>query len=100
MEIKHKVENRVATLTLMGNFTFQVQQEFNNETSNLLALDWDKLEINFNDISSLDSSALGMLLMLREKTTGMGRSIVLTHCKGQIRNILGIANFQKIFTIM
>jgi anti-anti-sigma regulatory factor len=40
-----------------------------------------------------------MRLMLREKAQAANRKIVLSNCKGSVRQVLEIANFGKLFTI-
>lgn len=53
-----------------------------------------------NVASSSDfSSALGMLLMLKQRAEHKMRTIALVNCKGTVRNILEIANFNKLFTV-
>jgi len=68
MEIKHsKSENRT-TLSLSGRFDFNVHREFKEAYMAVLndsvAL---AIEIDLAAVDYLDSSALGMLLMLRER---------------------------------
>ena len=58
-----------------------------------------ELEIDLGEVDYLDSSALGMLLMLREKAQAANKKIVLSNCKGSVRQVLEIANFGKLFTI-
>jgi anti-anti-sigma factor len=47
----------------------------------------------------LDSSAMGMLLQLREYSAKKPNSVVLANGNAAIREILKIANFEKLFTI-
>ncbi len=54
------------------------------------------------DMSSteyMDSSALGMLLLLREHAGGDNAKIEIVGCRPEIKKILTIANFQKLFSI-
>jgi anti-anti-sigma factor len=51
-------------------------------------------------VDYLDSSALGMLLMLRDKAKGAAREVVLTKCTGAVKQVLDIANFGKLFRIV
>ena len=45
------------------------------------------------------SSALGMLLLLREYVGGDAGRINITGCGDDIRRVLKIANFEKLFTL-
>jgi anti-anti-sigma factor len=50
-------------------------------------------------VDYLDSSGLGMLLMLREKAQAANKTVSLRNCRGAVRQVLDIANFAKLFTI-
>ena len=51
------------------------------------------------EVDYLDSSGLGMLLMLREKAQAANKTVSLRNCRGAVRQVLDIANFAKLFTI-
>ena len=55
--------------------------------------------VDLSDASYLDSSALGMLLLLREYVGGDAGRINITGCGDDIRRVLKIANFEKLFTL-
>jgi anti-anti-sigma factor len=59
-----------------------------------------KLEIDLADIEYLDSSALGMLMLMRERVLAAGKSVVLSKPSKTVAQILDIANFSKLFTIL
>ena len=47
----------------------------------------------------MDSSALGMLLVLHEAAGKAGGKVTVRNCRPLVRQILQIANFQKLFKI-
>ena len=47
----------------------------------------------------MDSSALGMLLILRERAAEMKVEVTLTNPRETVRQVLGVANFHKLFKI-
>jgi anti-anti-sigma regulatory factor len=47
----------------------------------------------------MDSSALGMLLLLRDYAGGDNAKVVLQNCGPEIKNIFEISNFEKLLTI-
>ena len=49
--------------------------------------------------SYLDSSALGMLLLLRDYAGGDSASITIVHCNDDIKKIFAISNFEQLFDI-
>jgi HptB-dependent secretion and biofilm anti anti-sigma factor len=57
------------------------------------------ITLDFSRVDYLDSSALGMLLMLRDKMGGCGKEVALTGVAGNIKQVLEIANFSKLFSI-
>lgn len=53
--------------------------------------------VDLADTSYLDSSALGMLLVMRDKARARGKSIVISGPGGLVREALERARFEKIF---
>ena len=51
------------------------------------------------DATYLDSSALGMLLLLREHVGGDDSDIRVVNSSPDVRKILGVSNFDKLFDI-
>ena len=47
----------------------------------------------------MDSSALGMLLMMREYLGGNSADISIANTSADIKNILTVANFQSLFSM-
>jgi len=88
------------TIRLEGRFDFSTHRDFRaavekasqEATGNLILID-------LGGVDYLDSSALGMLLMLRDKVGVAKKSVSLTNCRGNVRQVLDIANFGKLFTI-
>ncbi len=80
-----------------GRFDFNAHQDFRSAYEKA-----DKSASYTLDMASteyMDSSALGMLLMLREHAGGEGANIRITNCRDELKNVLTIANFQKLFDI-
>jgi len=47
----------------------------------------------------LDSSALGMLLLLRDYAGGNDSSIAIVNCNEDVKKIFSISNFEQLFDI-
>ncbi|MBF0448228.1 MAG: STAS domain-containing protein [Magnetococcales bacterium] len=56
------------------------------------------IKVDFSKVNYMDSSALGMLLLLREHL-GKEKSVTFINCKESIRNIFAVANFQELFIL-
>ena len=89
-----------AVLKLSGHFDFNTHREFRAAVDPLVADPGvNALTIEFSAVEYLDSSALGILLMLREKTGGARKEITLAGVHGNVKQVLDIANFAKLFQI-
>ena len=100
MRISIVVSGNVATIDMNGRFDFNVQREFKDAYDpqlNNAAV--GEIEVNLAGVEYLDSSALGMLLMLRERSAAAGKSLKLCKPTPGVAQILEIANFAKLFTI-
>ncbi len=89
-----------AVVKLAGRFDFNTHRDFRSACDPLIS-DNSVLEliIDFENVDYLDSSALGMLLMLRDKASGAGKDISLRNVRGSVKQVLDIANFGKLFKI-
>ncbi len=100
MQITSTLEGGRSALSLSGRFDFHSHREFRIAYEDALEESGvTEIEIDFNQVDYLDSSALGMLLLLREKATAMGKNVVLSGLKGTVKQVLDIANFGKLFAI-
>lgn len=100
MDAKVTVNDSQAILRLGGRFDFKAHREFRDAVDALLQQsDTKPLQVDLADVSYLDSSALGMLLMLRDKAKAANKDVALVGVKGSVRQVLDIANFSKLFAI-
>lgn len=100
MEASVTVSSSVATIDVIGRFDFSAHRSFKEAYDPLLAnREIATIDINLSSVDYMDSSALGMLLMLRERAQGAGKTVVLSRPNHTVSQILDIANFSKLFTI-
>ncbi|MFT5519866.1 MAG: anti-anti-sigma factor [Enterobacterales bacterium] len=90
--------NGQLTIKIQGRFDFSVHQDFKNayEDSDNKS---NEFEVNLAGTTYLDSSALGMLLLLRDYAGGDTSEVSITNCSVDIKKILTISNFEQLFTI-
>jgi anti-anti-sigma factor len=94
-----KSEGKVS-IRLDGRFDFSTHRDFRDSYSPALdAPEVREFESALARVEYLDSSALGMLLMLREKASAAHKSVSLTNCTGSVKQILDVANFGRLFCI-
>ncbi len=93
----HEGQTRI---TISETFSFPVHREFRKACDEALAMHGKpEVVVDLGAVSYMDSAALGMLLVFRERAVAHGKGVVLDHCRGTIRQVLEIANFQKLFDI-
>ena len=56
--------------------------------------------IDLAGVDYLDSSALGMLLMLRDRANTARKALSLANPRGMVKQALEIARFDKLFSIV
>ena len=100
MQTSVQVEAGKAVVKLTGRFDFNTHREFRGAYEPLVSNgEVRSVVVDFTGVDYLDSSALGMLLMLRDKLGGVGKEVALTGVRGNVKQVLDIANFGKLFQI-
>jgi len=88
------------TLRLEGRFDFSTHRDFRAAVDQALQeTGGNPIVVDLGAVDYLDSSALGMLLMLRDKVGAAKGAISLVNSRGSVRQVLDIANFGKLFAI-
>jgi anti-anti-sigma factor len=100
MNANFTTDAETAVIRLSGRFDFSRHREFKNcyETA-LKEPMLRRIEVDLHGVDYLDSSALGMLLLLKERADARALPITLLNCVGIVREILDVANFGKMFTL-
>ena len=100
MQASILTESGKVTIKLVGRFDLNTHREFRAAYEPLIADSSIKsVAVDFSGVDYLDSSALGMLLMLRDKMGGANKEVVLAGVRGNVKQVLDIANFGKLFQI-
>lgn len=91
-------DGRELVINIRGRFDFSCHQEFRKayEDSSVKPQGY---AVDMNETTYLDSSALGMLLLLRDHAGGDNAHIRIVNCNSDVRKILAISNFEQLFTI-
>lgn len=89
-------DKQTLTITITGRFDFSAHQRFRdayekrNDTPK-------KFVVDLKSTTYLDSSALGMLLLLRDHAGGEKAIVRLINISSDVKKILAISNFDKLF---
>lgn len=100
MNVDTQMDGNKARLVLNGRFDFNSHAVFNQTTDSLLKdAAISELEVDFEQVKYIDSSAMGMLLLLKERAKGTSKSITLVNCNGSVAQVFELSNFRRLFTI-
>jgi HptB-dependent secretion and biofilm anti anti-sigma factor len=78
-------------------FNYTTRRDFFTQISEL-PVD-SELILDFCRVDVLDASALGMLLIAREKVNGSEKRVSLVNCNTNVKQILEAAQFNTLFRI-
>ncbi len=91
-------DGRTVVITIKGRFDFQSHREFRDAYAKHPG-NKHQFVVDLSGTDYMDSSALGMLLLLREHAGGDRASVVISRPNPTINKILTIANFTKMFRV-
>lgn len=96
--VEAKTEDGILRIRVAGHFDFSVHKEFRDATNRIVE-GIKHIEVDLSATDYLDSSALGMLLILRDKVSGGRGAVLIKGADRDVKKILEIANFDKLFTL-
>ena len=85
------------TIAVEGRFDFSAHKEFRESYEG--SQDASSFSIDMTDANYIDSSALGMLLLLRDHAGGDNADVEIVNCSSDVKKILTISNFDQLFVI-
>jgi anti-anti-sigma factor len=98
VEAKFSIDEGKARIVLVGDFTFEAHSPFKEASQQALGSPGlEEIAIDFDKVEYMDSAALGMLLLLRERIGT--RPIRLVNTRGTVRAVLDVANFGRLFAV-
>jgi HptB-dependent secretion and biofilm anti anti-sigma factor len=100
LQIRTSHQDRQTRLALAGRFDFNSHRLFRDTCEKALNdAEIRGIEIDMGGVIYLDSSALGMLLLLREKAGNANKALALSNCHDVVQQVLEVANFGNLFSI-
>lgn len=91
-------DGKVLTITLDERFDFAVHSALRAAYAGEMPK-FDTYIVDLRHTVYMDSSALGMLLQLKEHAGGSQGAVRIRNASSGIRDILGVANFHQLMTI-
>jgi len=99
VEVSLNASTNELLVKISGRFDFSLHQDFRKLSENQ-AKNVTTILIDLARTDYIDSSALGMLLILRDKVGDNKSAIKIANAKPDVKKILEIANFDKLFTLL
>jgi anti-anti-sigma factor len=89
---------RSVTISVAGRLDFHCHDEFRKAYESDAPGDVAAYVVDLRQTDYIDSSALGMLLLLREAVSDVDK-VRIVNCQAAVRRILEIANFDRLFVV-
>lgn len=100
MDIEISTVANSLTIRLSGSFDFNARDKFMALIERgLSAMPPGEVRVDLSGVDFVDSSALGMLLMLRDRARKLDKSVILDRAQGTVRHVLESSQFNRLFTV-
>ena len=101
MSLTVSIENgKTVLIKIKGRFDFDVHKEFRDAYENAsVSVSDPKYVVDLMETEYMDSSALGMLLLLRDHAGSDRSRVSIVNCDKVTKEVLDIANFDKLFMV-
>ncbi|WP_300626812.1 STAS domain-containing protein [Pseudomonas sp.] len=92
------LDGKKLTIAIKGRFDFGSHQAFREAYERFYEVP-QAYVVDLKETTYMDSSALGMLLLLRDHAGGDESDVGVINSNPDVRKILAISNFDKLFDI-
>ena len=99
MSITFSTSGSKLTINTPERFDFGSHKEFRSAVDAINASNINHACIDMRMTGYVDSSALGMLLMLKNKMGNSKEAVSLINTRPEVKKILDIANFGQLFSL-
>jgi HptB-dependent secretion and biofilm anti anti-sigma factor len=100
MALETQIIENIGRIIMKGRFDFHIHKDFKAAYIRLFSeAAVQQIEIDMSKLEYLDSSALGMLMLLNERAKLVNKSITLVNPSGVVNQVLEVANFNRLFDI-
>ena len=100
MQVRMSRNAGEARIAIDGRFDLGSRHAFSNACGSALdAADVTAMVIDLGRVAYLDSAALGMLLLVRDRALAARKPLSLINGKGVVGDVLRVAKFDQLFTL-
>lgn len=90
--------SEIEIVRLPSRFDYSYHRQFGDQYTPLIdSAVCKEIVLDFSQVEYLDSSALGMMVLLQKKASGHAIKVKIKGARGATDEILKMANMQKIF---
>ena len=98
IDVNYTEESNILNISVIGKFDFSLLNEFRQAYNNESVKSYEVI-VDLRRTTSLDSSALGMLLSMQEYLGKADREIKIINSNHDVMKVFSITHFDKKFTI-
>ena len=95
--IEAEAKQDEVVIKVAGTFNYNLRQEFRKAYENHPRN--KKYIVEFHQVTTLDSSALGMLLILLEHAGNIKENLHIVGCQPKVKELFQLGNFHKLMTM-
>ena len=96
---KVSIDGKRVHININGRFDYKVSKDFRDAYCHIPGREGVSYHVDLKDVDFMDSSALGMLLLLREHAQCRGGEVIIEQPGESIEKVLRVANFDQLFAI-
>lgn len=100
MKTSTEISGRCIRLKISGRFNVDTHHIFHRAYRKLISnCQQEELSVDLAEVEDLDSTALGMLLLLRQDAKDRSIKVNITRCQSNVASVLRTAHFDRLFAI-
>ena len=99
MEHSAITNGEILELNLSGKFTFSDNRVFSKILEEIEKSSYKKVIIDLHAVDFIDSAALGILLLIRDKCDKSATLLIIRNPKGQVKQMFDISRFGDLFNV-
>ncbi|MDH5547093.1 MAG: STAS domain-containing protein [Gammaproteobacteria bacterium] len=98
MSINHRIDGNTLTINVGNRFDFSVQKDFRRAYEEV-GKEVNSFVIDLGQTEFMDSTACGMLLVLKDYIGGNGKNIHIRNCNEDVKKTLSMIQFDSLFNV-
>jgi anti-anti-sigma factor len=97
MLIRQHIQHSTFEVFLEGDFNFNDNKQFRTVLETIKQSNINYIRLNLEGLSTIDSAALGMLIMAKDTAMSAQKKIIIFGAQGQVRKMIELAHLHTLF---